>query len=69
MNKGDRVRLIRINDPWSRTPKGTEGTVSLVDDMGTVHVRWDDGSAIGLIAEDGDLWEIIKEAQNDSLYS
>jgi len=37
--------------------------------MGTVHVRWDDGSAIGLIADDGDLWEIIKEAQNDSLYS
>jgi len=59
MNVGDRVRLVRMNDPWTRITKGTEGTVRFVDDMGTVHVRWDDGSALGLVADDGDLWEVI----------
>jgi len=59
MNVGDRVRFIRSNDPWTRLQKGTEGTVRFIDDMGTVHVRWDDGSALGLIADDGDLWEVL----------
>jgi len=59
MNVGDRVRLIRVNDPWTRIQRGTEGTVRFIDDMGTVHVRWDDGSALGLLADDGDLWEVL----------
>ena len=28
---------------------GVMGTVSHVDDIGTIHVKWDDGKSLGLI--------------------
>lgn len=46
---GKRVRVVRCNDEWSELEPGTEGTVSNVDDAGTVHVNWDTGSRLGLI--------------------
>lgn len=44
-----RVRLIRTTDPHTQLVPGAEGTVVQVDDLGTVHVRWDDGGTLGLI--------------------
>ncbi len=52
--KGDRVELIRCGDPYTRLIPGTLGTVQLVDDLGTVHVKWDDGSMLGMIRAVGD---------------
>ena len=46
---GQRVRLIYTSDPYSDLPAGSEGTVMFVDDLDTVHVRWDNGSTLGLI--------------------
>lgn len=45
---GDRVRLIRMDDPQAPEP-GTEGTVRLVDGIGDIHVAWDNGSSLALI--------------------
>lgn len=59
--RGRRVRLLHVNDEWSDLAPGALGTVMLVDGMGTVHVRWDDGSSLGLIAADGDRWEYVAE--------
>jgi len=56
---GRRVRLIRCSDPYTRLTPGVEGTVTFVDDFGTVHVDWDDGSRLGLVEEAGDAWQII----------
>jgi Domain of unknown function (DUF4314) len=53
---GGRVRLIACTDPHTRLHPGAEGTITLVDDMGTVHVRWDDGHTLGLIPGE-DRWE------------
>lgn len=58
MMKGQRVRLIHTSDPYTRLRSGTEGTVVLVDDMGTVHVKWDDGSSLGLVPRE-DAWEVV----------
>lgn len=44
---GCRVELVRMNDPYTRIPEGTQGTVISVDDIGTVHVDWDNGSSLG----------------------
>lgn len=55
---GKRVRLVRCIDPYTLNPPGTEGTVTMVDDTGTVHVRWDNGSTLGLIPG-VDRWEDI----------
>lgn len=57
--KGDRVRLIHCSDPYTTMPYGALGTVMFIDDMGTVHVKWDNGAALGLIAGE-DLWEVVK---------
>jgi uncharacterized protein YodC (DUF2158 family) len=46
---GDRVRLLSTSDPYTKLQPGDEGTVTLVDSMGTVHCKWDSGSGLGLI--------------------
>ena len=56
---GARVRLIRCDDPYTHLRPGTKGTVGSVDDMGTVHVYWDNGSSLGMVSEAGDRFEVI----------
>ena len=56
--KGRRVRLEHTDDPYTQLQPGAEGTVTLVDDLGTVHVRWDDGSTLGLIPRH-DQWTVL----------
>ena len=45
--KGARVELIEMDDPYRDIPPGLRGTVMAVDDIGTVHIRWDNGSSLG----------------------
>lgn len=46
---GTRVRLVQMDDPYTKIPVGTLGTVSVVDDMATIHVNWDSGSTLGVV--------------------
>lgn len=47
---GARVELISMDDPYDRKLKpGDQGTVCGVDDIGTVFVDWDCGSALGVV--------------------
>jgi hypothetical protein len=46
---GTRVELISLNDPYRDIPTGTRGTVSCVDDTGTIHVHWDNGACLGVV--------------------
>ncbi len=52
--KGDRVELVNVNDPYTLLAPGTLGTVTFVDSLGTVHVKWDNGSSLGMVEEAGD---------------
>jgi len=45
---GTRVELISMNDPFAKLRPGDKGTVSMVDDIGTVFVNWDCGSGLGV---------------------
>ena len=47
--KGTKVELVSLEDPYARIPEGTKGTVDAVDDIGTIHVRWDNGSRLGAV--------------------
>jgi Domain of unknown function (DUF4314) len=58
---GGRVRLIRHTDPHATLKPGTLGTVLSIDGTGTVHVRWDNGSTLGMIAEAGDRFEPVPD--------
>ncbi len=44
---GARVELVRMDDPQA-PPIGTKGTVLGVDDIGSVMVRWDNGSGLSV---------------------
>lgn len=46
--EGTRVELISMNDVQA-PPKGTLGTVFYVDDIGTIHVKWDNGLSLGVV--------------------
>lgn len=46
--KGTRVELIRMEDVQA-PPIGTKGTVAFVDDIGTIHVMWENGSSLGIV--------------------
>ncbi len=46
---GTRVMLIRMSDHYTNLRKGDTGTVTLVDDIGTIHVNWDRGSTLGVV--------------------
>ena len=46
---GTRVMLIRLSDPYTNLRQGDRGTVTFVDDIGTIHVRWDCGSSLGVV--------------------
>ena len=46
--EGMMVKLIEMKDK-SAPPSGTFGTVKGVDDVGTVHVDWENGSTLGFI--------------------
>ena len=41
------VELIRMDDPLAPAP-GTLGKVVMVDDVGTIHVHWNNGSSLGV---------------------
>ena len=41
---GTRVELVAMSDPYA-PPRGTQGTVYGVDDIGSLLVHWDSGSS------------------------
>lgn len=63
--KGTRVELDFMDDEMS-PPKGTRGTVYMVDDEGIIRMDWDDGSSLALIPN-VDKFHIINEDNDDIL--
>lgn len=44
---GCRVELVRMNDPQA-PPIGTRGTVTGVDDLGSIIVAWENGNGLSV---------------------
>ena len=47
--EGKRIEMVSTSDPYTNLKAGDLGTVEFVDDMGTIHVAWDNGSMLGLV--------------------
>jgi len=57
---GDRIQLTFTDDQYTTLKSGDKGTVNFVDDYGTVHINWDEGSTLGLVP-DHDKWMVISK--------
>lgn len=56
---GTLVELVKMDD--SQAPLvGTKGTVVSVDDIGTIHVAWDNNSGLG-VAYGEDICRVIQQ--------
>ena len=47
--RGTRVELVAMDDPYTRLRPGDRGVVDAVDDIGTIHIAWDNGSHLGIV--------------------
>ncbi len=47
--KGTRIRLYSMPDDPHPIEEGSLGTLQFIDDMGTFHVKWDNGRTLGLV--------------------
>ena len=55
---GTRVELVRMEDPYTRLKPGDQGSVSFIDDTGTIFVNWDSGSRLGVVFGEDEIRKI-----------
>ena len=58
---GTRIELISMDDPYNKIAPGTRGTVRFVDDIGTIHPSWDNGSSLGLVPGEDSFRKLTPE--------
>ena len=56
---GTRVELVEMDD-FQGPPPGTKGTVTGVDDIGSIMVHWDNGSSLSVIYGE----DVVKKVDN-----
>ena len=56
---GQTLELEYMDDPYA-PPTGTKGKIVHIDDMGQIHVEWENGSSLALIYGK-DKFRIVKE--------
>ena len=62
-----RVKLIRMEDPYTKLVKGDEGTIKGEDDAGHILVQWDNGSTLNLI-KDIDEYEVLESRKIERFF-
>lgn len=56
-----KIKCIHMNDDCHPVPDGALGTVQFVDDAGTIHVGWDNGSSLGLVPGEDQFTKVKKK--------
>lgn len=61
--EGTRVQLDRMEDYPNPIPAGTKGSVVAVDDIGTIHVNFDNGRLLGICPEVDSFHKISEQEE------
>ena len=64
--EGSRIQLDSMGSDPRPIPSGTKGTVAHVDDIGTVHVNFDNGRRLGLIVGEDHFHRIRERTREDA---
>ncbi len=59
--EGTRLMLNSMNDPYAPIPAGTRGTVAFVDDVGQIHMKWDNGRTLAIVPSEDDFRKLTDE--------
>ncbi|MCD8845206.1 DUF4314 domain-containing protein [Staphylococcus gallinarum] len=59
--EGERIKLISINDIYTKLTYGDKGTINNIDDIGQIHVDWDCGLSLALNYEEDEFITLEKE--------
>ena len=58
---GTRIMLLSMGQDIHRVSDNTRGTVMVVDDIGTLHCRFDNGRSLGLIPSEDSFRKLTEE--------
>lgn len=62
VKKGDRIKLMHTDDVYTKLQRGSLGTITRVDHKhATIHVKWDDGSTLSLLLDQGDDFDLVAQ--------
>ena len=59
--------LLSMIDPYRPVASGTRGTVRHVDDMGTIHMSWDNGRTLGIVPGEDEFRRLTQEEIDQEL--
>ena len=65
---GTRIRLNSMNDPYAPVAPGTEGVVELVDDAGSIHMKWNNGRTLAIIPSEDSFTVLPPKLETLKLY-
>ena len=64
---GRRIKCILMSNDPDPILGGTKGTIDHIDDMGHIHVKWDNGRTLSLIPN-VDMYEVLDKTCQNPLY-
>ena len=50
-----------MEDPFAPIPSGMRGTVKVVDDMGQLHMHWDNGRSLAVVPGEDSFRKLTQE--------
>ena len=65
---GTRIRLNSMNDPYAPITPGTEGIVDLVDDAGSIHMKWDNDRTLAIVPGEDSFTVLPPKLETLKLY-
>lgn len=66
--QGCRVELVKMDDPYREMPPGLHGTVTGVDDTGSIHIHWDNGSSLAVVYKEDECRKLYGKEEVDVLF-